>query len=319
MPPNPLVAILIYDGLCSFEFGCAAEVLGQAEIGGERYRFGPCAIETGPLSAHGGLSVQAGEGVRLLAKAGTIVVPGWKGPGVEPRRELLDVLRAAHARGARILALGTGVFVLAATGLLNGRAAACPWRHGQDLARRYPGVRVDTNALHLDEGQLLTSAGGAASLDACLHLVRRDFGPDAADEIARGLLFPPHRDGGQAQFVVRAQAEETGALAALLAELRARLDQPWNVPQIAAAAGMSERTLLRRFKAATGASPADWLIAERVERAREILEGARCGIEAVAERSGFGAVTTLRHHFQRKLGISPAAYRERFRRREPAV
>lgn len=315
LPPNPLVAALVYDGLCSFEFGCVAEVLGRAEIGAGGYRFAACAIDPGPLNALGGVAVQASEGVRVLAQAGTVIIPGWKGPEIEPRRELLDLLRGAHAGGARILAIGSGVFVLAATGLLHGKAAACPWQDAQDLARRYPGVRVEPNALYVDEGQLVTSAGGAASLDACLHLVRRDFGPDAADAIARRLAFPPHREGGQAQFMARPQADPAGPLAELLADMRGRLHEPWSVPRIAAAAGMSERTFLRRFREATGASPADWLIAERVERAREILESRRCGIDEVAEISGFGATTTLRHHFQRRLGLSPAAYRDRFRRR----
>jgi AraC family transcriptional activator FtrA len=322
LPPNPLVVALVYDGLCSFEFGCAAEVFGlpRPEMGPDWYRFASCAIEPGPLRALGGLSVQADGGVKLLAQAGTIVIPGWKGVDVEPRPELLELLRKAHARGARILTICSGVFVLAATGLLNGRAATTHWRYAEALARRYPGVHVDPNVLYIDEGQLLTSAGSAAGLDLCLHLVRRDYGAEAANQVARRLVIAPHRDGGQAQFIERPVPNEPGSrLSALLADMQAGLDQPWSAPRAAQAAGMSERTLLRRFREATGLTPADWLIAARVERARELLESSRRSIEEVAHLSGFGAATTLRHHFQRRLGVSPAAYRQRFLRRpQPA-
>lgn len=321
-PPNRLVAALVYDGLCSFEFGCAAEVFAspRPEMGPGWYRFAAAAVDAGPLRALGGLTVQADGGVELLARAGTIVIPGWKGPDVAPRPELLDVLRAAHARGARILTICSGVFVLAATGLLNGRAATTHWRYADALARRYPAIRVDPQVLYIDEGQLLTSAGSAAGLDLCLHLVRRDFGAEAANQVARRLVIPPHRDGGQAQFSARsAPAESGGRLSALLAAMQAGLDQPWTVARAAEAAGMSERTLLRRFREATGLAPAAWLIAARVDRAREVLETSRCSLDEVARVSGFGAVTTLRHHFQRRLGVSPAAYRRRFLGRDAAA
>lgn len=316
--PNRLVVALIHDDLGLFEFGCAAEVFGRPGWGLERdwYRFAACAIEPGLLRTAGGLTVQVDGGIRLLAQAGTIVIPGWKGADVEPRRELVDALRAAHARGARILSISSGVFLLAATGLLNGRAATAPWRDAETLARRYPGIHVDPSALFIDEGRLLTSGGGAAGLDLCIELVRRDFGAEAANHVARRLAFAPHRDGGQAQFVDHpVPADPDGRLSVLLTEMRASLDQTWSVARAAQAAGMSERTLLRRFREATGLPPAEWLIAARVERAREVLELSRCGIDEVARLSGFGATTTLRHHFQRRLGVSPAVYRQRFLRR----
>jgi AraC family transcriptional activator FtrA len=317
MGPNRLVAALVYDGLRSFEFACAAEVFGapRPEMGPGWYRFVACAVEAGPLRATGGLTVQADGGVRLLAEADTIVIPGWKDPDTAPRPELLDALRAAHARGARILTLCSGVFVLAATGLLNGRGASAHWRHADALARKHPAIRVDPAVLYVDEGQLLTSAGSAAGLDLCLHLVRRDFGAEAANQVARQLVIPPHRDGGQAQFIARpVPAQPAGGLTSLLVQMRARLDEPWSLARTARAAGMSERTFLRRFREATGMTPADWLIAARVERACEILETSRRAIDEVAALSGFGAATTLRHHFQRRLGVSPAAYRRRFLR-----
>lgn len=321
MPPNPLVVALVYDGLRSFEFGCAAEVFGlpAPELGSGWYRFAACAIEPGPLRATGGLSVQAGGGIELLARAGTIVIPGWRSPDAVPRPELLDLLRGAHARGARLLAISSGVFVLAATGLLNGRSATCHWRDAETLRALYPAISVDPNPLYIDEGRLLTSAGGAAGLDLCLHLVRRDFGAEVANQVARRLVTPPHRDGGQAQYIERPSPAGPGArLSDLLAQMLNSLDQAWSVARAARVAGMSERTFLRRFREATGQTPADWLIAARVDRAREVLEISRCSIAEVARLSGFGAATTLRHHFQRRLGTSPAAYRQRFLRRQAA-
>jgi AraC family transcriptional activator FtrA len=318
-PPEAgkLVAALVYDGLCSFEFGCAAEIfaLPRPEFGEGWYDFTTAAVESGPLRAAGGLTVQADGGLERLDRAGTIIVPGWKGVDLTPPEALVCALRRAHARGARIVTICSGVFVLAATGLLDGRRATTHWRYAEALQTRHPAIEVDPNVLYVDEGQVLTSAGSAAGLDLCLHLVRRDHGAEIANQVARRLVIAPHRNGGQAQFIERpVQARPDSRLASLFDTMRARLAEPWSNAELARLAAMSERTFLRRFREATGSTPADFLIAARVDRARELLEATALPVEEVAAQSGFGAIATLRHHFQRRLGVSPATYRQRFAR-----
>lgn len=314
-PPNRRVVALVYDNLCSFEFGCAAEVFGlpRPEVGPDWYSFATAAVEPGPITAMGGLRFEASGGLEVLKGAGTVVVPGWKGADVQPSAELVAALRAAYAGGARLVTICSGVFVLAAAGLLDGRRATTHWRYAETLRQRYPRIEVDPNVLYVDEGQILTSAGSAAGLDLCLHLVRRDFGARIANQVARRLVIAPHRDGGQAQFIERPLAPSAGGrLSQLIAELQ---EEPQGLPsiqQLAARAAMSERTFIRRFRETTGMAPGAWLVAVRVDRARDLLETTDLSIEQVAAESGFGAATTLRHHFRSRLGLSPAAYRDRF-------
>ncbi|WP_161805600.1 helix-turn-helix domain-containing protein [Frateuria defendens] len=230
----------------------------------------------------------AEQGLEALAKAGTVIVPSWRGVDAPPPPALLDALRAAHARGARLLSYCSGVFVLAATGLLDGRRATTHWRYAEALAARYPRIRVEPDVLYVDEGSLLTSAGSAAALDLSLHLIRRDYGPRAANLVARRVVVPAHRDGGQAQFIAAPLPERGDTLGRLLDWMRRHLDQALPLEELAARANLSERTLMRRFHAATGCSPKQWLIRERVNRARELLESGTQGLDRVAERCGFG-------------------------------
>jgi AraC family transcriptional activator FtrA len=261
------------------------------------------------------LRVVADGGLERLAGAGTIVIPGWKAIDAPVPPRVLDALRQAHARGARLVSICSGSFVLAATGLLDGRRATTHWRYAGTLQRMYPRIAVDPDVLYVDEGQVMTSAGSAAGLDLCLHLVRRDYGPDVANQVARRLVIPPHRDGGQAQFVERPVPKQAaGTLSKVIASMQRRLAEPQPVAELAALAAMSERSFMRRFKQATGATPADWLIAARVDRARELLEGTSMPVDAIADACGFGSATTLRHHFRRRLGTSPSAYKARFAR-----
>lgn len=314
-PPNRRVVALVYDNLCSFEFGCAAEVFGlpRPEVGPDWYSFATAAVEPGPIAAMGGLRFEASGGLELLKGAGTVVVPGWKGADVQPSAELVAALRAAYVGGARLVTICSGVFVLAAAGLLDGRRATTHWRYAETLRQRYPRIEVDPNVLYVDEGQILTSAGSAAGLDLCLHLVRRDFGARIANQVARRLVLAPHRDGGQAQFIERPLAPSPGGrLSQLIAELQEEPKASPSIQQLAARAAMSERTFIRRFRETTGMAPGAWLVAVRVDRARELLETTDLSIEQVAAESGFGAATTLRHHFRSRLGLSPAAYRDRF-------
>lgn len=318
-PANRLVAALVYDQLCSFEFGCAVEVFGlpRPEFGDDWYQFVTCAAEPGPLRAVGGISVTAQAGLDVLAHAGTLVIPGWKGADATPSQDLITALRSAHAAGARLVTICSGVFLLAAAGILDGRKVTTHWRYADTLKARYPQLDVDPNVLYVDAGQILTSAGSAAGLDLCLHLVRRDFGGEIANQVARRLVIAPHRNGGQAQFIERPiQPRADSRLADVIGELATRLHEPLTVAAMAGRAAMSPRNFMRRFQEATGRTPADWLIEARVERARELLEGTDLSIDEIARRSGFGAAATLRHHFRRRLNLSPIEYRERFSRSE---
>jgi AraC family transcriptional activator FtrA len=316
---NPLVVALVYDGLCAFEFSCAAEVFGLArpELGPDWYRFETCSRGRS-VSSQYGMRMRAANGLERLLAAGTIVIPGWQGIDVPVPRAILDALRGAHARGARLLSICSGAFVLAATGLLDGRRATTHWRYAEALQRRYPTICVDPNVLYVDEGSVLTSAGSAAGLDLCLHLVRRDYGSAIANQVARRLVIPPHRDGGQAQFLERPvedrerKSGQPKSLSVLLDKIRKRPGQSWRIGELARLAAMSERTFMRRFRAATGLSPADWVTRARVDAAREMLENTALPIDHIAERCGLGTPTTLRHHFRKKVGVSPAQYRKRF-------
>ena len=317
---NPLVVALVYDGLCSFEFSCAAEIFGlsRPELGPDWYRFETCAAKSRSVRGQYGMRMQAAGGLDRLLAAGTIVIPGWEGIDVPVPPTVLDTLRQAHARGARLLSICSGAFVLAATGLLDGRRATTHWRYAEELRRRHPEVRVDPNVLYVDEGAVLTSAGSAAGLDLCLHLVRRDYGSKIANQVARRLVIPPHREGGQAQFLERPVddrvrgSEQRGSLSMLLDKIRKRPGERWHIDELARLAAMSKRTFMRRFRAATGFSPADWVTRARVDAARELLENTALSIDQIAERCGLGTPTTLRHHFRKKVGLSPTQYRKGF-------
>jgi len=317
-PFNPRVVVLAYDGLCTFEFGCAVEVFGlsRPEMGPDWYRLTTAAVDPGPLRAAGGVMIHVDVGLEALASAGTVIVPGWRAIDAPVPEDLCHALRSAHARGARVLSLCSGVAVLAAAGLLDGCQATTHWRYFNTLRALYPALTLVPDVLYVDQGQVLTAAGSAAGLDLCLHLIRRDWGPAVANHVARRLVVPPHRDGGQAQYVERpVPAERAGGsrLAVLLDAMRAELDQDWPVARMARHAAVSPRALHRRFRDATGTSPGDWLTAERLARARELLEASSLPIEDVALACGYGAAATLRHHFHARFGVAPAAYRRRFR------
>jgi len=322
--PNPSratnrnVVALAYDGLCTFEFATAVEVFGlvRPEMGPDWYRFAIASLDPGPLRAVGGFHVVVEGGWELIEVAGTVILPGWRDIQAPIPPGLIDALRRVHALGIRIVAICSGVFPVAAAGLLDGRRATTHWRYADLLQQRHPAIEIAPDVIYVDEGDVLTSAGGAAGIDLCLHVIRRDFGPEAANKVARRLIVQPHREGGQAQFVDRPilPAREGARLSPLLDRLRTCLDEEHTVASLATASGMSVRTFLRRFKGATGLAPGAWLVAERISRARELLEETRSPIENVAMLSGFGSSATLRHHFRERVGISPTAYRARFTR-----
>jgi transcriptional regulator GlxA family with amidase domain len=259
------------------------------------------------------MRVETAEGLEAVPTARTVIVPAWRDVDVEPPGELIEALRTAHAAGARIVALCTGAFVLAAAGLLDGRRATTHWAHTERLAARYPRITVDADVLFTDEGSVLTSAGKSAGMDLCLHIVRTDYGATVANALARHLVTPPHRDGGQAQFIPAPVAHgRDHPLAELLPWVLARLDQPLTVEDLARQAGMSSRNLARHFHAVTGTAPLRWLLSQRVRLAQELLESGDDSVERIAARTGMGTSATLRRHFTRVTGLPPEAYRRTF-------
>ncbi|PLW73443.1 helix-turn-helix domain-containing protein [Streptomyces sp. SCUT-3] len=269
-----------------------------------------------------GLSLRTSRGLDDLAGADTVVVPSVPDACVDEGRPLprplVAALRRAHEAGARMVSLCTGAFALAEAGLLDGRRATAHWMHTARLAERYPKVQVDDSVLYVDDGDVLTSAGLTAGLDLCLHLVRRDLGAHVANQLARRMVVPAHRPGGQAQFVdLAVPTTDTGSLGPVLDWARANLDRPLTVEDLARRAAMSPRTLHRRLRAATGTTPLRWLLDQRLARARSLLESTDLPIEKIGELSGLGTANNLRHHFLKQLGVSPGDYRRAFPRTTP--
>ncbi|WP_411080024.1 GlxA family transcriptional regulator [Streptomyces sp. cmx-18-6] len=266
-----------------------------------------------------GLSLRTRYGLADLADADTVIVPSVPDACVEEARplppELIAALRVAYDAGARMVSLCTGAFALAEAGILDGRRATAHWMHTAQLAARYPKVQVDDSVLYVDDGDVLTSAGLTAGLDLCLHLVRRDLGSHVANQLARRMVVPAHRPGGQAQFIDQpVPATDDRGLAPVLDWARARLDQPLTVEDLAQHAAMSPRTLYRRLQAATGATPLQWLLNQRLRRAQGLLESTDLPVARIGELSGLGTANNLRHHFLKQIGVSPSDYRRAFPR-----
>lgn len=316
-PENKRVVAVAYDGLCVFEYGVAAELFGLArpELGLDWYRFETISPDAGPLRTTGGVTFDVSTDLRRLARAGTIVLPGWRDPAERPPEALLVAIRRAHGRGARVLSICSGVFVLAAAGLLDGRPATTHWRYTERLARMFPRIDVQPDVLYVDNGSVLTSAGSAAGIDLGLHLIRRDYGAEIANQVARRLVVPPHRNGGQAQFIdANVRTHRGDSLSGVLDWATANLDRPISVADLAARAHLAPRTLARRFRDDVGTTPHRWLTQQRVALAQRLLETTTAGIDQIASDAGFVTAVTLRHHFQQSLGTSPTTYRQQFRR-----
>ncbi|MDH2344117.1 MULTISPECIES: helix-turn-helix domain-containing protein [unclassified Bradyrhizobium] len=312
---RPVVAIIAYEGVNAFELGLAVEVFGLTEMGADWYSVVVCSEHPGrPLATNNGIAIMTGSNLNILRRADIVIVPGCLDTKATPSSSLLDALRRAHRRGARVVSICSGVFVLAAAGLLDGRRAAGHWAQTDELSRRYPAINVDPNVLYADEGDIMSSAGRAAGLDLCIHIVRCDYGAEVANRVAQRLIVPSHREGGQAQFIPSLVHEaEDNALAPVFAWVERNLDRDLKIARLASRASMSRRTFIRRFEQATGMSPGEWVVQARILRARELLEGTQMSIEHVASVTGFGSADALRHHFRRKLGTSPARYRTNFR------
>jgi transcriptional regulator GlxA family with amidase domain len=310
------VAALVCHGFAPFELAVPCEVFGidRSDIASPWYRYMVCAAEPPPLRSSIGFTMDTPYGLKEAARADTVIVPAGVGVDQVPPAPMLDALRAAHKRGARILSVCTGAFVLAAAGLLDGRRATTHWMHTDTLATRYPDVKVDPRVLYVDDGDVMTSAGTAAGIDLCLHVVRLDYGAEVANAVARRMVVPPHRDGGQAQYVDQPIASGPGddLLGDLLTWMAEHLDESPAVEDLARRAAMSPRHFARRFRAVTGTTPHQWLLGQRVLLAQRLLETTDDPVELVASRCGFGTAANLRQHFQRIVGTSPAAYRRTF-------
>lgn len=313
---QPLVVALAYDGLCTFEFGVAVEIFGlpRPELGENWYRFAVAAVDEGELRATGGIRIVTEGGVELLEQADTIIVPGWRGAQMPVPETLCQALRQAHQRGCRIMSICSGVFVLAAAGLLNGRKATTHWRYTDLLRQRYPAIEVLEDALYYDEGRVMTSAGSAAGIDLCLHVVRTDFGRDIANNVAQRLVVQPHRDGTQTQKVTApvARSRESQSLGKLFDFVHQQLAASHTVESLARHVGMSPRTFLRRYAESTGTTPARWILQARLRRAEELLTQSRMNIDVIAEQIGFSNGAALRHHFQQHYALTPGQFRKKF-------
>ncbi|WP_189174709.1 helix-turn-helix domain-containing protein [Streptomyces lasiicapitis] len=307
------VALAVTDGMMHFELSVAYEVFGSAPPGTAATWYDVAVCGSDAMRV-GRFRLDPDDGLDRLRHADTVIVPAWADVDEEPPDDLIDAVRAAHEAGARVASLCTGAFVLAAAGLLDGKRATTHWAHTAELASRFPRVEVDADVLYVDNGSVLTSAGKAAALDLCLHLVRSDHGSSVANAVARRLVVPPHRAGGQAQFVAApVPARSDHPLTALLAWVIERLDQPLTVEDLAREARMSSRHLGRHFKSATGTTPLQWLLTQRIQRAQELLENTDDSVDTVARATGMGTATTLRRHFNRTVGVPPDTYRRTFR------
>lgn len=315
-----VIAAVIYDGLLAFEYSLAREILGRdrRELVADWYEFRACGVEPGPLRSSHGFEIRPPGTLGDLATADTILIAGWREPLECPPEPLLEALRRAHARGSRLVSICTGAFALAHAGLLDGRVATTHWLHTDTLRKAFPRVRIKEDALYLHDrsgpGQISTSAGCAAGLDLCLAMIREDFGLKIANTIARRMVAPVHRDGGQSQYAeAPAGTVDDDNFGPVLDWMITNLDRPFSMEDVALEFGFSLRTFQRRFKEVTSLSPHQWLVRQRITKARELLESSDHSVEQIASRTGLGSAPNLRKHLARHLGTTPRAYRSAFR------
>jgi transcriptional regulator GlxA family with amidase domain len=309
------VAVIALPDVAVFELGVLCELFGydRTAEGLPGYDFAVCSVDGGPVRTHAGFTIVTGHDLGPADQADLVVIVP-SNTELEPPAAVLEVLRRAHARGAWVMSVCTGAFALGAAGLLDDRRCTTHWRHTDALAARFPLAKVDPNVLYIADGTIITSAGTAAAVDCGLHLIREEQGSAVATQIARRMVVPPHRDGGQAQFIDSpVQPIECETLQPLLTHVLETLDEPHTVDTLAAQAHMAPRTFARKFRAETGATPHDWLTGQRLLLARRLLEDSDLGVDTVAARVGFGSAATLRHHFAHRMRTTPQAYRGTFR------
>ncbi|MBW6439756.1 helix-turn-helix domain-containing protein [Actinoplanes hulinensis] len=310
------VAVIALPEVAAFELGVLCELFGydRSDEGLPTYDFAVCSLDGRPVPTHTGFAISVQNDLSRVEEADLVAVARYYHNGYAVAPEVIGALRRAYERGAWVMSVCTGAFALGEAGLLDGRRCTTHWRHTDELAQRYPAAKVDPDVLYVQDGKILTSAGTAASLDAGLHLVRQEHGTAIATALARRLVVPPHRDGGQAQFIeTPLQPVQCETLQPVLTHLLGTLDQPHTVDTMAEFAHMAPRTFVRKFRNETGATPHDWLTNQRLLLARRLLEDSDLGVHTIAERAGFGSAATLRHHFAQRLSITPQAYRGTFR------
>lgn len=312
--PNNLVAVVAFDRISPFHLSVPSVVFGDALLGAPQLDVRVCAAEPGPLRTTAGFDLTVHHGLEAVADADTVIVPSWRDHAERPPAALLDAIAAAHARGAQVVGLCLGAYLLAEAGLLDDRRATTHWAYARDFAERYPKVLLDPDVLYVDDGNLLTSAGTAAGIDCCLHLLRARHGAELANSVARRLVVAPHRQGGQAQFIEQPLPAGPGDphLAGLIDWVRANLHLPHSLNSLAEKAHMSRRTFTRHFRILTGTTVGYWLLGERLAFAQRLLESTEHSVEGIAARAGFGSPVSLRHHFRHSLGVSPSAWRSTF-------
>jgi AraC family transcriptional regulator, transcriptional activator FtrA len=311
-PAMHRVVALVRPVQSTFELGCAAEVFGTPRPGlPQHYEFEVCTETPGPVATSAGYAMSVTQGLSAIESADTVIIPGWLPVEAPLSDAVRDALLRAHARGTRLVTICSGVFALARTGLLDGRSATTHWGRAEQLRREFPQVRVELDVLYVDHGDVATSAGAGAGIDLCLHLVRNDHGAAHAALLARHMVMPPQREGGQAQYVPSPPSAD--ALGGLLAWAGSRLATPLSVNDLAARLGVSPRTLARRFADRLGTSPGAWLLARRVAEARTLLEETDLPVEAIATRVGLASAVNLRRRFHAQVGTTPGAYRRAFR------
>ena len=312
---RPIIAVVAFDRISPFHLSVPCVVFGDQHPGMPRFNFKVCAAESGAINTTAGFSLGIKHGLHALRTADTIIVPSWRDPDERPPQSLLKALAAAHRRGAEIVGLCLGAYVLAEAGLLDGRRATTHWAYAQDFAQRYPSIEVDADVLYVEAGNVLTSAGIAAGIDCCLHMVRQRYGADSANSLARRLVVPPHRQGGQAQFIeqpIPTTARES-QLSGLIDWVRGNLNQPHTLDSLAGKSLMSRRTFTRRFRQLTGTTVGKWLQDERLALTQRLLETSEHSIDAISLLARFGSPESLRHHFRQAFGISPTVWRQTFK------
>lgn len=318
--PTKTIAVIAFDRISPFLLSVPCMVFGGVRFGAEpeRCRLRVCSCEGARLQSSAGFGIAVEMGLEGLADADIVVVPSWRDPAEEPPAALLEALRVAHRRGAVLVGLCLGSYVLAAAGLLDHRPATTHWGWSDDLTRRYPAVRLQPDVLYVDDGEIVTSAGVAAGIDCCLHILRRIAGAEMAARVARRMVVPPHRQGGQAQYVEQPISHDSGGdrFSRTMQWLLANLDQPHSIDSLAERFMMSRRTFIRRFRQHTGATVGAWLLNQRLALAQRLLETTSKPVGVVAQLAGFGSEVTLRQQFAKVLQTTPSRYRREFRRNE---
>ena len=309
------VAIVAVDGFSPFHYSVPCILFGDSVSGEKRFNVTICAETPGFLTSKDGFALNATQDYTAIGRADIVVVPYWQHVLERPPQTLLDSLVQARDNGAEIVGLCLGSFVLAWAGLLDGKRAATHWEFENQFQSLFPHVQLDINALYVDDGNIITSAGTAAALDCCLYIIRQRFGSVVANQIARRMIVPPHREGGQAQFIAQPVPNDTrdARINCLIDYLQQHITEPHSLDSLAEVVSMSRRTLTRHFIKATGMSVADWLTAERLRRSQILLEAGNMPIERVAELVGFNSAVTWRQQFKARFGVSPAEWRKTFR------